>query len=212
MKKTTKNTTVFLFLSAFVLLSVRPAQAQTASKAVFENAIITDFCDTFSKASSHITKDNMTAELGMMILPLFSKYKDQIESEWGLYASNTKDIRSIGEKIGQLATLNCPAFQTFIKANLQEIVNDREEGATKTISGKITKVEGSPFTYLQVQNNQGRTDKIYWMEFFPGAEKLSSSSTSYLNKPLRITYKETEVYQAAEKDYRTIKVITRVEF
>ena len=211
MKKINQSTAAFLCLFLLVF-AMRPVQAQTASKAAFEKAIITDFCDTFSKSASHISKENMTAELGMMILPLFTKYKDQIESEWGLYASNSKDIRSIGEKIGQLATLNCPAFQTFIKDNLQQIVNDREESGSKTVSGKLTKVEGSPFTYLLVQNSQGRTDKFYWMEFFPGAEKLSASTTGYLNKPLRITYKETEIYQAAEKDYRTIKVITKVEF
>lgn len=211
MKKINQTSAAFLCLF-FLVFAVRPVQAQSASKAAFEKAIIDDFCDTFAKASSHITKDNMTAELGMMILPLFTKYKDQIESEWNLYASNSKDLRSMGEKIGQLAALNCPAFQTFIKANLQEFTKDREEGGSKTVSGRLTKVEGSPFTYLLVQNSQGRTDKFYWMEFFPGAEKLSVSTTGYLNKPLRITYKETEIYQAAEKDYRTIKVITKVEF
>jgi hypothetical protein len=73
-------------------------------------------------------------------------------------------------------------------------------------------MEGKPFTYLLVQNSQGRTDKFYWLEFFTGADKLQASAMTYLNKPLRITYKEMEVYQATEKEYRAVKVITKIDF
>lgn len=209
MKKITTTLAVFFL---FAVIATVPAQAQTESKAAFEKTLVNDFCDTFSKVSPTITKDNMTAQLGLLILPLFSKYSDQIEKEWKLYASDPKDIRTIGEKIGQLAAVGCPAFQEFIKSNINEIVNERSEGEAKTFAGKLLKVEGTPFTYLQVQNSQGRTDRFYWLEFFPGADKLSASKTAYLNKPLRITYKEMEIFQAATGEYRTIKVITNVVF
>ncbi|HEV7334104.1 MAG TPA: hypothetical protein VGN63_23935 [Flavisolibacter sp.] len=212
MKTINQYTAACLFLFCFVLMGNAYAQAQTASKQAFEKAIISELCDTFTKAAPGITKENMTAELGMMLIPLFTKYQSQIESEWGLFVSETKDIHTIGERIGQLATMNCQAFQNFIKANLQDIVNEKAESGTKTFSGTLTKMEGSPFTYLLVKNAQGKTDRFYWMEFFPGAEKLSASGIASLNKSLRVTYREVEVYKAAEKDYTTIKVIIQVEF
>lgn len=210
MKKNIQTAAGFLLLIA--LLPVTSLHAQTASKAEFERAIITEFCDSFSKKLPNMSKGNMTAEMGLVILPLFSRYSTQIESEWGLSTSKTTDYRSIGEKIGQLAAINCPSFQEYIKANLNEIVSSQSASGNKTFSGKLVRMEGKPFTYLLVQNSQGRTDKFYWMEFFPGADKLQESSMTYLNKPLRITYKEMDVYQAAEKEYRAVKVISKIDF
>lgn len=210
MTKINQAIAVFLFLAAF--LPIASLQAQTTSKAEFEKAIIAEFCDSFSKKLPNMSRENMTAEMGMVILPLFSRYSTQIESEWGLSTSKNTDYRSIGEKIGQLAAINCPSFQEYIKANLNEIVSNQSAGGAKTFSGKLVRMEGKPFTYLLVQNSQGRTDKFYWLEFFPGADKLQASSMTYLNKPLRIMYKEMEVYQAAENEYRTVKVITKIDF
>lgn len=212
MKNIHQSTAAFLFVLFFSTMATLAAKAQTASRQAFEKAIIGELCDSFSKSAPGITKENMKTELGLMLLPLFTKYESQIEAEWGLSMSDTKDVHTIGEKIGQLATINCDAFQNFIKANLQELVKEKSENSTKTFSGTLTKIEGSPFTYLLVKNRQGRTDKFYWLEFFPGADKLSASGAGYLNKALRVSYREVEVYKAAEKDYATIKVITEVAF
>ncbi|RYZ50231.1 MAG: hypothetical protein EOO14_19600 [Chitinophagaceae bacterium] len=206
------RTAAFLFLFTFVLSLHQDAQAQTASRQAFEKAIITDLCDTFTKAAHTITKENMNLELGMMLLPLFTKYEDEIKKEWGLSAGDEAGAQAIGEKIGQLAVVNCTPFHDFIKANLVEKENEKAEGGTKSFSGTLTKIEGTPFTYLLVRNAQGKTDRFYWMEFFPGAEKLSASAATILNKPVRVSYREMEVYKAAEKDYNVIKVITDVTF
>lgn len=210
MKKINQTAAGFLFLIA--LLPVTSVYAQTANKAEFEKAIIAEFCDSFSKKLPNMSRENMTTEMGMVILPLFSKYSTQIESEWGLSTSKTTDYRSIGERIGQLATLNCPSFQEYVKANMNEIVSNQSTSASKTFSGNLVRIEGKPFTYLLVQNSQGRTDKFYWLEFFPGAEKLQSAPITLLNKSLRIMYREMEVYQASEKEYRVVKVITKIDF
>jgi hypothetical protein len=208
MNKTIQNLTVILpFLLVFSLESL---QAQSDKTTAFEKAMVTEFCDSFTKASPRITKQNWTAEMGMAMLPILTKYRDQIESEWGLSVGSSENLRAIGEKLGQMAAFQCDAFKDFVKANLKDIVNQQDGAVTKTFLGKITGIEGKPFTYLQVQNNQGRTDKFYWLEFFPGADKLTSGK-NYLNKPITLTYKEMEIYQALEKEYRTIKVIVGVE-
>lgn len=206
------RTAAFLFLFTFVVTLHADAQAQTASRQAFEKAIIAELCDTFTKAAHTITKENMSLELGMMLLPLFTKYEDQIKKEWGLSASDEDGAQAIGEKIGQLAVVNCAPFQAFIKANMQDAGKEQAEGGIKTFAGTLTKIEGTPFTYLLVRNAQGKTDRFYWMEFFPGAEKLSASAAATLNKPVRVSYREMEVYKAAEKDYNVIKVITEVTF
>jgi hypothetical protein len=212
MKRVNQYAAACLFLLCFILITSNHTQAQTASRHAFEKAIIAEFCDTFSKAAPSISKENMNLELGMMLIPLFAKYESQIQNEWGLSAKNAEGVQAIGEKVGQLATINCAEFKNFIKANLHDIVNEKSESGTKTFSGILTKIEGSPFTHLLVKNALGKTDRFYWMEFFPGAEKLSASGPANLNKPVKVTYREAEVYKAAEKHYTTIKVITQVVF
>jgi len=196
----------------FAFAGFTSASAQSASKENFENAIVKEFCDSFESASPRLTKDNMTVEMGAMIVPLMSRYNNDVKSYWGIDMSSKEGIRSFGEKVGQLAALKCPAFLTFIKNNLQEIVSENGQGASKTYSGKILKIEGQPFVYLLVQNNQGRTDKLYWLEYFEGANRLTTQPASGLNKTVTIFYKEMEVYQAVEKEYKTIKVISKIEW
>jgi hypothetical protein len=212
MKTSYRRVSVCLLLTLGAFLLSSRVQAQTSSRQEFEKEIVAAFCDTFTKAAPNIKMESLNVELGMMIIPLFTKYQSQIEKEWGLSADDAEGAEAIGEKVGQLATMHCEAFQTFVKANLESILNEKTEKGSKSFSGTLTKMEGSPFTYLLVKNAQGRTDKFYWMEFFPGAEKLSTSSVSRLNKPLRIFYREMEVYKAGEKEYTPVKVITRIEF
>ncbi|WP_227990672.1 hypothetical protein [Flavisolibacter ginsenosidimutans] len=192
-------------------LSFTSASAQSTSKENFENAIVKEFCDSFESASPRLTKDNMTVEMGAMIVPLMSRYNNDVKNYWGIDMSSKEGMRSFGEKVGQLAALKCPAFLTFIKNNLQDIVSENGQGS-KTYSGKILKIEGQPFAYLLVQNNQGRTDKLYWLEYFEGANKLTTQPATALNKAVTISYKEMEVYQAVEKEYKTIKVISKIEW
>ena len=212
MKIDNHYTAAFFLLPVFVFSSFVRVHAQSTSREVFEKAIVADFCDTFTKASPHFDKDNMTLQMGMMILPLFTKYQSEIKAEWGLSATNKNDMRGMGERVGQLAAINCPAFREFVSANLKEIADVRDGVSHKTYAGKLVKLEGTSFPYLTVQNQQGKLEKLYWMEYFEGADKLTSQWQVYLNKPISITYKEVEVYQPLQKEYKVIKVITRAQF
>ena len=48
------------------------------------------------------------------------------------------------------------------------------------------------------------------MDYFEGAENLSTRTSAYLNKEIRMEYKEAEVYDYLAKEYRTIKVIIKI--
>jgi len=199
-----------LLLCFFLLANFPCALRAQTSEASFEKKLVGEFCDTFTKTGSKIAKEDWAAELGFMILPLISKYKEQIKNEWNLDVDVAEDLSKASEKIGGSAAMNCPSFQEFIKNNLSEIQG--KGGMKKTVSGKILKIEGSPFSYFLVQNKTGKTEKIYWMEFFPGADQISLKSETVLNKAVTITYKEMEVYDAASKEYRMIKVASSFAF
>lgn len=206
----------FLRKSLFLLLLVAFAtQGQAQKDSTLTQRLGKDFCDEFEKISSKVTKENMNAEIGFLILPLLSRYSDEIKSEWHLDATSPEDIGKVGEKIGQYAAINCPAFQQFIRANFNDIVSqDKKEPAmqkSQIITGNLVKIEGQPFTCVYLRRPNGKTEKLYWMEFFEGADRLVSGSARYVGKNVAFGYKEMEVYNAATKDYNTIKVITLFE-
>jgi hypothetical protein len=191
-----------------VYSSVQLFFAQTIIKSPFSDSLVSEFCHSFSNASIENKNGSATAELGLMILPLFTKYKQQISKEWGYDIENSQDLQKASEKIGQLAAVGCPKFMDFVKANLDEFRGNGN--SSKTFTGKVLKVEGKPFSYLLVQNKAGKIDKIYWMEFFEGAALIQSGNI-FLNKPVAIKFKEVEMYDALSKEYRNIKVATKLE-
>ena len=146
-------------------------------------------------------------ELGMVILPLLSKYNDEIKSQWHLDPADKEDLEKIGYRIGQDAAMDCATFRNFIKENMDAIGNTSEE-ENKSLSGILVKIEGQPFTYLLIRTKTGKMEKLFWMDHFEGAEKLSTEGKNLLNKEIRVGYKEQEVYDQVNNDYRKIKVLT----
>ena len=184
------------------------ADAQKASQTDFEKKISAEFCKEFDKVAPNVTKDNMDMQLGMMILPLLTKFKDEIKKEWSLDAENPDDMEKIGYKIGQIGAVGCSSFLSFVMNNMDAIGDNKSKLRSTEVAGTLKKVEGHPFTYLLVQNKAGKTEKIYWLEFFEGAEKITGNASSYLNKAVTVSFKEMEVYDAQNKEYKKIKVAT----
>ena len=193
---------IFIFLFSLAAMSSR-AQSDSALR----KKISKDFCIEFSKVSGTIKKEDLEMELGMVILPLLSKYNDEIKSQWHLDPADKEDLEKIGYRIGQDAAMDCATFRNFIKENMDAIGNTSEE-ENKSLSGILVKIEGQPFTYLLIRTKTGKMEKLFWMDHFEGAEKLSTEGKNLLNKEIRVGYKEQEVYDQVNNDYRKIKVLT----
>ena len=193
---------IFIFLFSLAAMSSR-AQSDSALR----KKISKDFCIEFSKVSGTIKKEDLEMELGMVILPLLSKYNDEIKSQWHLDPADKEDLEKIGYRIGQDAAMDCATFRNFIKENMDAIGNTSEE-ENKSLSGILVKIEGQPFTYLLIRTKTGKMEKLFWMDHFEGAEKLSTEGKNLLNKEIRVGYKEQEVYDQVNNDYRKNKVLT----
>jgi hypothetical protein len=89
-----------------------------------------------------------------------------------------------------------------------DAIGNSAEEENKSLSGTLVKIEGQPFTYLLIRTKTGKMEKLFWMDHFEGAEKLSTEGKNLLNKEIRVGYKEQEVYDQVNNDYRKIKVLT----
>lgn len=195
---------------ALISLSL-PFRGAAQKDSTLEKRIGAEFCAEFSKADlTKMEGENWQVELGLLILPLFDKYAAEIQKEWNIDPKDPDMYEKVGEKIGQIAALKCPAFQEFILKNMDKI-NGEDKESEKSLDGKWIKTEQTGmFSYLLVRTKAGKEEKFWWFEFFEGADELLSRPESYKNSNINIRYRETEVYDASLKEYRKIKVITRL--
>lgn len=168
------------------------------------------FCDEFSKKDlAKIKPDQLDMEMGLIILDVIAKYEKDIKKEWGLSIENDEDMEKIGENIGRDAALNCPAFREYVVKNLDSF-DTEEDDSQKTISGKFVSLQTGQFSYISLKNKSGKEDKYWWFEHFPGADELISNPDKFKSKDVSVKYKEVEIYDALLKEYRKIKVITKL--
>lgn len=193
---------------AAIIMMACAGQVFAQKDSTLSQKISKEFCDEFSKKEFEKFKD-AEMELGLLILPIINKYSKEIETEWGLSASNLNDYEKIGEKIGMEAALTCPKFMKFIANNLDEIGPEDEE-EVKSLSGNLISVEEQQFTCFIVKTQSGKEEKLWWFGYFEGADAFLEKKENFMNKPVEASYVEMEIYDPRLKDYRYIKVIKKL--
>jgi hypothetical protein len=168
--------------------------------------ITSEFCAEFSK-KDFTTLKGAEMEIGLLIIPIIEKYSSEIEKEWNLSPENVSDFEKISEKIGQEAALGCPKFLEFVRNNLSDIADAEDEPAVKSITGTFQRIETQLFSSLVLKTKAGKEEKLWWFQFFEGADKLTKNPSTLAKKNITIQYTEMEVYDSKLKEYRTIKVI-----
>lgn len=200
---------LFFRTTLALLLVAISIDGQSQKDSTLSQKISRDFCEEFSKKNFTSYKDS-EMEIGLLILPLITKYEKEIEKEWKLSASNMEDLEKIGEKVGQEAAVGCPKFFEFIKNNLSDILPDEEAGSAKSLEGVLTGVEEQTFTYLLVKTKTNKEEKLWWFGHFEGADEFIKNKDSLLKKTVKIEYNDMEVYDPRVKEYRSIKVIKKI--
>ncbi len=79
---------------------------------------------------------------------------------------------------------------------------------TTAVSGKLLAINQGDITTISVKGADGKTEKLYWLEYFENAEAFQKNIPSLINKSVKFSYKAIDVYNAAKKEYKYIMVIT----
>jgi hypothetical protein len=170
-----------------------------------------DFCVELNKLklSDDFNEENMQ-KLGMAMLPIFTKYAEEIEKELGIVLKTQDDYKKVGEIIGQDAALTCPKFKKMTENMVQNQLEKNEE--TESLEGTFIGMDNSgTLAILRVKDASGREQKILWMEYFEGSETLIKTPELLKNKKVSITFTEREIYEPKIKDYVKVKVVTNLK-
>ncbi len=197
---------VRLFFSVVLLSALQPCLAQNDS--TLSQKIVNEFCIEFSKKDFDKFK-GAELEIGLIAVPLIEKYKNEIEKEWNLTTENDEDYTKISERIGKEAAFACPKFLEFLKNNLDEI-SEFDEDEIKTIEGTFQRLDEQAFSTLVIKTKTGKDERLWWLGYFEGESALKSP-VILSKKNLSLKYANMEVYDPKLKEYRTIKVIKKLE-
>lgn len=195
------KTSLTLLLLCFLM---NTTFSQNISKDSLLKKMAAEMCVDIKANDSVLRKaDNFEMQLGLLMIPVMTAYKESLEKVIpGFVFEN--DLESISEQIGVQLAMSCPSFLQLVSSH-PEFINQTNLNPERTIEGKLLLIQEADFTHIQVKGSNGRTEKLWWLEYFDGADELVSKSL--LSKNVNVRYIEKEVYSAALKDYIIIKVI-----
>jgi len=195
-----------------VLLFSKQLSAQISKDSLL-SLIAADVCVNLSD-KPHSTEKELELQMTQAFLPLVSKYSESISKYYDLEnETDSRGYRQLGIDVGMKMMSSCPVF---MKNMMQHVAEEKENEKTPDISkpkrsylsGTLLKIIPGEFTYLSIKTEAGQMQKIWWLEYFEGSDKLTPE---LYNKPVTIEYIEKEMYNATLKDYIKIKIATGVK-
>jgi hypothetical protein len=179
---------------------------------VFIKQITRETCDEVTKIDfSKKTADEFKLSLGLVLVKVMGQHQDELRSR-GVNPGDPKSLEKVATEVGMRLATDCPVFVEALTRNPDTIREFSEgESSSGNVSGKLLKIVGGEFTYLQVEDDKGKIQKLWWMEYFNGSNKFLADPQRQLNKTVRIDYVEKEMFNSMLNDYVKIKVIKGIE-
>lgn len=191
------------------------ANAQKVIKDSLLKTMCSEMCVELSKkVKSNKKVDNLETEIGLIMLPSISKHSKEIKEIYGTdpFEGNTMEI--VGEDLGGKLAVDCPAFIELLANNSEAtadlISGKKSEKTTGSLKGSFVKINNAELSFIEVKTDNGKVEKLYWMEYFEGSNDLINTPQKFANKSVAVKYVEREMYKPALKDYSKIKVITSI--
>jgi hypothetical protein len=215
-----------IFLLIVISFSIR-ASAQITKDSLLK-IMGKEACEDISKKDlSTLNVKNAQSEIMMMLMPTVTKHMTDIQKVYG-NITDQSIMQKMGTDLGMKLITDCPKFMEFsikmagAKENMGETEGvkmpppPRASGTgtgdnAESVSGTLQAINPADITSISIKDSKGKISKLYWLEYFDNADILKDSSKKFLNKKVIVSYMEKSVYDAAKKDYKTIKVITGIE-
>lgn len=145
-----------------------------------------------------------------------------------------KDVmQKMGQDLGMSLVMTCPAFMKFSmelaqdEGQIKKMMEKKEikKGfeipppspllsptvSTQELKATLLSLNVGDVSSISVKESNGKISKVYWMEYFENADDFRDNMKNYLSKKVIVRYTEKEIYGAASKTYKTIKIIVSID-
>lgn len=138
------------------------------------------------------------------LLPRLEDLQEQMNVE----ITDQVAMRGVGEKIGLKMVVLCPNIMMSMVGDKTE---EAEESNTR-IEGKITKIEGTDFTKITIEDEGGSIFKVLWLRSFEGDTQLQEMENDAIGKTVSVEFSEISCFSAEAKKYIAQKEIVSLSF
>jgi hypothetical protein len=202
-----KKTLLLLVLCIPLLLSI--AKAQTSPGPV-EQKLTNTLCDCISKL--YLSKINNSEEANKAFMDCFMAQADllvDLAAERKVEMDDGDAMNKIGADIGtNLLKQKCDGFLKLAV----KMADKKGSVAIQSTTGTFKRIDAKGFNYIEIADNAGSQKSFLWLREFAGSDKFMGTTTALLNKKLKVSWQEIEVYLPQAKGYYKVKEITAVDF
>jgi hypothetical protein len=210
----------------FFIVFASIANAQITKDSLLKK-MANEACIEISKKDfSKMNVDNMEQEMGVLLMPAIIGNMSDIEKVYGTKITNEEGMQKVGQDLAMKLIMSCPEFMKMSmemgkdpssmeklqkKAKIMGMEKSIDVESSDEIKGTLISFTPADISSILVKDKSGKTSKLYWMEYFENADDFMSNSKKYLNKKVVVNYIVRDIYDAAKKAYKAIKVIASLE-
>lgn len=204
-----KRIMLFALIGLFAGL-LTPATAQD-----IKDKLAAEACDCIGeKDTDNMSTEDLQMQLSMCLMEAVGNNQAAFQEEYGtLNPSDQETMQKLGQDIGMRMVTKCPQYMMKL-ANQQAPPQSAAPAPTKkasSLQGTIKAVGGDEVAIVTVVEDNGRSHKLLWLDFFPGSDRLQNPSEA-VGKKVTVEYQEMEVYSPKAKEYFKRKKIAGIRF
>ncbi len=192
------------------LLSISLVFGSTSAWAQnYLDGVISKSCECMQTISDTETRDVKDMQLGLCMLKSFSEEdKVKFKKEFNLDVNNpVRDGHSIGSRLGTRLATACPDQLIRLSRDGQK---DGSESRESVITGKINKIETSPYVTFVVKDGNNVLHRLSWITRISSSLDISANYLTYVGKSLTFKFDNKDLFDPRISDYRSVKVITEI--
>jgi len=183
---------------------VTPAMAEDYLDTAAKSA-----CECAERVPGTATANEVKMHAGVCMIRAVVPFKEQLRADHGVDLDNPrKDGERLGALVGARMTQHCPAL--MVRLARAAAPGDAGQTVELTVEGTVTRVEKEPFVILTVQDGEGRTVKLWWLQAVPSGIDFVNTYESLAGRRLKVSYQPREFFDPRISDYRKFNVISRV--
>jgi len=213
-----KKISILFILLCITVTTANAQKGKDSRDAVLED-VTDDVCDCISgKVKQGVSQEDIEVQLGLCLINSYGKFRERIDKYMSVSFDDPDSMELFGQEIGMKMIVLCPdTFMAFAKDMIEEEVDNfrpskrsTSASAVTVVSGEVTKLTRDQFNVVSFRDSNKRTHKFLWMEYFDGQELLYDMR-DLRRKQLEVSYESKEMYDPKLKDYRTYKVLRKIE-
>jgi hypothetical protein len=175
-----------------------------------ETKLTNALCDCITKLDK--SKLTNSIEANRAFSDCFTQQADlltDVAEERGVEMTDSEAMKKIGTDIGgNLLKQKCDGF---MRLALQMSNKDNRAAEEQSTTGTFKKVDNKGFNYIVIADANGSLKSFLWLREFTGSDMFTGDANALLNKKLKISWKEIEVYLPAAKGYYKVKEISAID-